>query len=206
MRVQQLVSPRSEFTVPASRLPDPGRPTLTPAALTSRCDVAILRWPAQTERRDQLEVEGRPRLLLVSRACGPPECVDELEDWVRAPIDSTEVEARVERLAHRARLRASRPRVESSGLVRVGDGSVDLSPVQLAVARVLIARIGRVVSADEIQRACRGAGASVHPKAVKAVIGRLRARLSEVGLALTNIRGRGYLLERRDPVQQFHQE
>ena len=104
-------------------------------------------------------------------------------------------------LARRARLQARRPRVDPSGMIRVGDHLVDLPPVQLAVARVLVGRIGRVVSADEIQRACREAGGSVHPQAVKAVIGRARTRLAVVDLILTNIRDRGYLHEAREPMQ-----
>jgi hypothetical protein len=206
MSIQQLASPRSESAVPAPERPIPGRPVLTSTSPASRCDVAILRWPAQIDRREQLAVDGLPRLLLISGSSDAPVCVDELEDWAREPIDAAELEARVERLAHRARLDASRPRIDSSGRVRVADRFVDLSRVQAAVARVLIARLGRVVSAEEIQRACRGAGASVHPKAVKAVIGRLRTRLAELDLTLTNIRDRGYLLESRDPVQHFRRK
>jgi DNA-binding winged helix-turn-helix (wHTH) protein len=161
----------------------------------ARCDVALLRWPAQSELRDLLAAERAPRVLLISRSRAAPKCEDELEDWVREPIDPVELEVRVDRLRRRARLRALRPRVDDSGLVWVGSQWVDLPPVQLAVAQLLLARVGRVVPRAEIQAACLGAGASGHPKAVNAVISRVRRRLAELDLALTNVRARGYLLE-----------
>ena len=63
------------------------------------------------------------------------------------------------------------------------------------MARLLIASLGRVVVAERIQAAYRDAGGSVHPKAVKAMIGRLKRRLADVDLVLTNVRDRGYLLD-----------
>lgn len=161
----------------------------------ARCDVALLRWPAQSELRARLAAERAPRVLLISRSRAAPTCEDELEDWVREPIDPVELEVRVHRLRRRARLQALRPRVDDSGLVWVGAEWVDLPPVQLAVAQLLLARVGRVVPRAQIEAACLGAGASGHPKAVNAVISRVRRRLAELGLSLTNVRARGYLLE-----------
>jgi two-component system, OmpR family, response regulator len=156
--------------------------------------VALLRWPDEEAQRARLAADELPRLLLISRSCLAPECVDELEDWIREPLDHHELECRSTRLRHRAGLRAMRPRVDDSGLVRAGDRWVALPPLQLAVARVLIGRVGRVVTAETIQVACRRAGGSDHPKAVKAVIGRVRTRLAELDLTLTNVRDRGYVL------------
>jgi hypothetical protein len=165
----------------------------------SRCDVVLLRWPAQEDVRKRRESDGLPRLLLISHSCPAPVCPDELEDWVREPLESAELEARTATLRYRARLAAQRPRVDESGLVRVGESWVDLPPAQLAVARVLIARLGRVVTAEQIQAAHLNAGGSTHPKAVKAMIGRVKRRLAELDLVLTNVRDRGYLLEAGKP-------
>jgi DNA-binding response OmpR family regulator len=125
---------------------------------------------------------------------------------LREPLDAEELELRASRLQQRACLRASQPRVDDAGLVRVGSEWVDLPPVQLAVARLLIDRLGRVVPAAQIQAGCRSAGGSVHPKAVKAVIGRVKARLDELGLVLTNVRDRGYLLEPGGRVKDTRQQ
>ena len=149
--------------------------------------------------RDRLAADGVPRLLLISRSCPAPVCVDELEDWVREPLEPAELEARTATLQARARLAACRPRVDDSDLVRAGDRWVDLPPAQLAVARILIAQLGRVVTAEQIQAAHSAAGGSIHPKAVKAMLGRVKRRLAELDLTLTNIRDRGYLLEPAGP-------
>jgi hypothetical protein len=179
--------------------PQLDEPDPTPRLHAAHGDVALLRWPAQTALRDQLAAQGVPRLLLIAHGCDAPVCVDELEDWAREPLDPVELDARTATLKRRAGHRALRPCIDDAGLVRVGDRWVDLPPVQLAVARLMVARLGRVVSAEQIQAACLDAGGSVHPKAVKATIGRVKSRLAELGLVLANVRDRGYLLE-ADPT------
>jgi hypothetical protein len=166
----------------------------------SRPDVVLLRWPAQEGLRERLAEQGLPRLLLLSRSCLAPVCADELEDWIREPLHPEELETRTATLRHRARVRALRPRVDESGLVRVGESWIDLPRVQSPVARLLIAELGRVVSAERIQAAYVDAGGSKHPKAVKAMIGRLKRRLAELDLVLTNVRDRGYMLESATPA------
>jgi hypothetical protein len=163
-------------------------------------EVALLRWPAQEPQRARLERDRLPRLLLISRACTAPICVDELEDWVREPLDADEIELRTATLRRRARTRTLRPSVDCSGLVRSGPRWVHLPPVQLPVAELLIERFGRVVAAEEIEAVYRKAGGSLHPKAVKAMIGRVKLRLAELDLALVNVRARGYLLEAAGPA------
>jgi hypothetical protein len=108
-----------------------------------------LRWPAQSE----LRVTGsRPSALrvLISHSRALPKCEDELEDWVREPIDPVELEVRVDRLRRRARLRALRPGASMIPACSGSDrsGSTCLL-VQLAVAQLLLARAGRgAASAD----------------------------------------------------------
>lgn len=169
---------------------------LAPSRLNfSRRDVALLRWPAQEDVRDVLAAADLPRLLLISRDCPAPACIDALEDWLREPLDPDELELRAARLQRRARLRAFRPQVDANGLVRAGDRWVGLPPVQQPVAELLISRFGRVVSGEQIRAAYLDAGGSMHPKAVKAMISRVKRRLSELDLVLTTVRDRGYLLE-----------
>ena len=166
----------------------------------ARPNVVLLRWPAQEQLREQLEAEGRPRLLLLTRECLAPVCADDLEDWVREPLDPEELERRGRTLERRARIRGLRPRVDEHGLIRVGERWVDLPAAQLPVARLLVTNLGRVVSAEAIQSAYVDAGGSIHPKAVKAMISRVKRRLAEVDLVLTNVRDRGYVLEAMPPT------
>ncbi len=169
-----------------------------------RQEVVIVRWPAQEDLRVRRAADGLPRLLLISRSCPAPVCADELEDWIREPLHRDELETRTATLRHRAQLRARRPRVDASGLVWAGEHRIELPPVQLPVVRLLIAELGHVVSVQCIEDAYRHAGGSTHPKAVKAMIGRVKSRLAEVDLVLTNVRDRGYLLESAVPRASTH--
>src|SRR5579859_7183508 len=45
-------------------------------------DVALLRWPIETERRARLATGGLPRLLLVEGDAPPPPPDGCLEDWI----------------------------------------------------------------------------------------------------------------------------
>jgi two-component system, OmpR family, response regulator len=158
-------------------------------------EVALLPWPVGEAERAQLAGSRTPRVLLVALDAAPPRCVDPLEDWVREPIDLDELEIRAATVARRAREPDHRPSVDSAGRVWRSGRSVEVPPAQVPVARLLVSRFGRVVPAAEIRASYLGAGGSSHPKALKAMIGRVKQRLACLGLRLVNVRDRGYLLE-----------
>jgi hypothetical protein len=157
-------------------------------------DVALVHWPREEVARAELATRGAPRLLVVPAAAAPPTCVDPLEDWVREPVDPGELRARTATLARRAGAAADRPRIDHAGVVWVGGRSVALPAVQVPVARLLVSRFAQVVPGALIEAAYLQGGGSAHPKAVKAMIGRVRRRLAEVELCVANVRDRGYLL------------
>jgi two-component system response regulator TctD len=163
-------------------------------------EVPLLRWPAQEAERQRLAAAGKPRLLLLTADQPPPVDWDELEDWIREPVDLAEMEVRRHTVHSRARLARRRPWFDDAGLLRVGDDWVDLSPGQVPIARLLVDRLDRVVRREELVAACAAAGVSTHATALKAAVGRLERRLAPVGLRLRSIRGRGYLLELTDPL------
>jgi hypothetical protein len=155
-------------------------------------EVTMVSWPADRTRRDALARAGRPRLLVVAADASPPSCPDPLEDWVREPVDSAEVDARVATLA--ARAGCVRPRLDE-GRLRVDSRTVALSSTQAPVVRLLVAHFAQVVPIDEIRRAYVGAGGSDHPKAFRAMIARVKVRVAELDLRLANVRDRGYVLD-----------
>ena len=161
-------------------------------------EVPLLRWPAQEPLRRRLAVAGAPRLLLLTADHPPPEHWDDLEDWIREPVDVADLEVRRETVRCRARQARRRPWFDDTGLLRVGDGWVDLSPGQRPIARLLVDELDRVVRHEELATVCEAAGVSPHATALKAAMGRLERRLAPVGLRLRSIRGRGYLLELDD--------
>ena len=46
-------------------------------------DVALVRWPGEADKREDLTDKGVPRLLLLEDGVMPPATQDCLEDWVR---------------------------------------------------------------------------------------------------------------------------
>jgi DNA-binding response OmpR family regulator len=156
--------------------------------------VHLIRWPAEEPRRLHLQEAGQPRILLLAAHAAPPESWDELEDWIRLPLDPGEIRTRARTLRRRAR-RVARPVLEPGGILRAGDRWIDLAVGPYAVVEVLVECFGELVHAEEIEAVYLGHGGSSRSSARKAMIVRLRRRVAELGLELHNVRDRGYLLD-----------
>jgi hypothetical protein len=165
-------------------------------------DVPLIDWPAQEDQRRALARAGRPRLLVVAPGHPPPEEWDVLEDWVRAPVDVSEVMARQATLRSRVP-HDDAPRVDEDGLLWLGRRWVPIPPSQVAVVEQLVDHAGRLVGADALREIYARTGGSADSAAMKAVMGRVGRRVRMVGLQLHNVRGRGYLLEvPREPAER----
>lgn len=175
---------------------------LASAALTSVDGVRLLRWPEEIDLRDELAGTGVPRILLIGSHAAPPEDWDELEDWVRLPLDPDELQHRARTLRRRARA-TDRPWFDADGLLRVGDRWVDLPAGPRAVVELLVTRFGQVVYGDELAKRYLDAGGSSRDSARKTMIVRVRHRLADVGLDLHNVRDSGYLLDWADEDATF---
>lgn len=156
-------------------------------------DVRLVRWPAARVQLDELRAAGIPRLVVVDGDVPAPAPVDDLEDWVRLPADQSDVRLRVDTLAARARSRRF-PVLSEEGVLRHGGAAVPLSPVEAGLVGVLSARFGAVVGRADLMAAV-WPGDPPPRNALDVQISRLRRRLAAVGLAITTIRGRGYLLD-----------
>ena len=163
-------------------------------------EVALVHWPAEEDRREELRRAGQPRLLLVERGA-PPIPSDELEDWIRLPAEDIDLRVRVEALRRRADSGTStRPELDDDGVLRVGDRWVSLPPVEARLTEALLDRFGAVVSRDTLARA-GWPGGSPGRNALDVHVLRLRRRLSPLALAIRTVRSRGYLLERSEAGQ-----
>ena len=152
-----------------------------------------MRWPHEGELRQRLEHEGRARLLVVDESSPPPQVTDLLEDWVWASAEQSETRARMETLSHRAAsIKSDPPTLDDDGVLRHRALWVSLPPVEGRLARVLIDRLGAVVSRDA-DRA--GWPDGVPGRNALDVHVLRRRRLATVGLAIRTVRSRGYLLE-----------
>jgi DNA-binding response OmpR family regulator len=158
-------------------------------------DVSLVPWPRETDLRDRLANEGRPRLLLVEPGASAPVVVDPLEDWVQVPATDAEVRTRMATLRVRsAGPNVSLPVLDDNGVLRHRGDWTSLPPVEARIARVLLDRLGAVVSRDALARAGWPEGAPGR-NALDVHVLRLRRRLTPVGLAIRTVRSRGYLLE-----------
>jgi len=167
-------------------------------------EITLVRWPEQDAIRSALQAEGRARVLLLSPSTPAPDPCDELEDWVRIPVDEADLRARVRWLAHRlADDRHARrdevPVLDDDGLFRVGDGWVALPPVEQRLARALLDRVGAVVTRDALSAAGWPTGAPGR-NALDVHVLRLRRRLGPLSITIHTVRSRGYLLSRSAPT------
>jgi DNA-binding winged helix-turn-helix (wHTH) protein len=160
-------------------------------------DVVLVRWPIEQARCDELQREGRPRLLLLEDGVPPPPSApDDLEDWIRVPAGEVDLRARVEGLRRRAEARFEpAPSLDDDGFLRLGDRRVSLPPVEARLTAALLDRYGAVVSRESLARAGWPAGAPGR-NALDVHMLRLRRRLAPLALAIRTVRSRGYLLER----------
>jgi hypothetical protein len=157
-------------------------------------DIFLVLWPRDEQRRQRLERDGLPRLLLVEEHVDPPVAADCLEDWVTVPTTQAELWARVRTLrTHAAAHDRSVPVLDGDGVLHYGSGVVAFGQVDAGVLSALLAQFGAVVQLDQLRRAGwpggRPTGNALHHSLL-----RLRTHLAPLGLVIRNVRRRGYLL------------
>ena len=164
------------------------------AAAFGGVEVILLRWPAEADWRDGLARRCSPRLLLVEDGADPPEALDCLEDWVRAPASEAEVRARVGALLTRHRTHQRVPHIDADGVLRFGSARVPLPPVEVRLAGLLAEHFEAVVSSDALRRAVWPDSAPAR-NVLDVHMVHLRRRLARAGLVVRTLRTQGYLLE-----------
>lgn len=164
--------------------------------------VELLHWPDDAIRREELRRAGRPRLLLMAAEARPPTDVDADEDWAWLPIDERDLFVRLRRLV------AARPTgveadldslvVDGDGVLRGAARLLPLPPIEAALVRTLLTSPLGPRSRDELAHAAWGeatrAGRSLDSRILT-----LRRRLAPLGLAVTVVRGRGFVLRALPP-------
>jgi hypothetical protein len=157
-------------------------------------DVAVLRWPAEAARRDELVHLGRARLMIVAAGKLPPVAPDGLEDWIRVGADPVEVYVRKERLRRRQAARA--PAVlDGDGLLRRGPHWVALTRREVPAATTLLARPGALVARSDLFDAAYPEVVRDERRLLDTLMRRFHRRILPLGLALHTVRAAGFLLE-----------
>jgi DNA-binding winged helix-turn-helix (wHTH) protein len=159
-----------------------------------RGEVKLVRWPAESARRDRYRALGVLRLLVVEGGVPAPVSSDVREDWVRAPVSDEDLKARVASL--RSKAEAHRlPHVDPNGVLRYAGRSITVSRTETDLLECLVRQFGVLVP-REMLRDClpdRPGGASRN--ALDLHIMRVRRRIRPIGLVVRTVWGRGYLLE-----------
>jgi DNA-binding response OmpR family regulator len=162
--------------------------------LDEQREVTLILWPGEPELLTALRTSGRPRLLLISANTTPPDLADPLEDWVRLPVESEELEFRLTSLRARAALQPAKPLIDDSGLLRARGQFASLSRLEERLTRALLEHFEAVVPIQTLLEAGWPNGLT-NPDALKVHISILRRKLLPLGLAITAARGRGYIMK-----------
>lgn len=125
------------------------------------------------------------------------------DDYLTKPFRLSELEARVRALIRRSHASASsdlihgRLRLDMAARrLYVDDQAVELSLRELAVIELLLLREGKVVTKQQIIDHLYGWEDTSSSNAVEVFVHRLRKKLEASGLAITTVRGMGYLVEK----------
>ncbi|MEZ4403374.1 MAG: response regulator transcription factor [Kofleriaceae bacterium] len=126
------------------------------------------------------------------------------DDYLTKPFDFEELLARLEALGRRggapAPPRVGRLTLDERGRRIEADGrTIDLTPRELDVLRILMERAGDVVTRAELLREAWGPAFDGPPNVVDVYVGYLRGKLRELAepAAIETVRGLGYRLEPR---------
>jgi hypothetical protein len=153
--------------------------------------VAVLRWPRDVRQREQLARSQEPRLLIVDRSEDPPVCQDPLEDWMFAGGERREMIARMASLERASADGTDRPELGDDGILRYRGQWVALSPRDVELLEPMLERFDECIRREELI----GEQAPISEEwAFNARLKRLRVRLRSLGLSVTAVRGRGFVL------------
>ena len=126
------------------------------------------------------------------------------DDFMAKPFALSELEARVRALVRRSSGTGVASVVRMGDLVYDHSGrtatlhgqALELSARETGLLEVLLSRVGRLVSKEQIVDHLCGWGDEVSHNAVEVYMHRLRRKLEGAGIRIATVRGLGYCLER----------
>lgn len=159
--------------------------------------VALVAWPRDEALRRRLAAARAPRLLLIDAGSAPPTITDELEDWVREPLDPDELAVRIATLVERARgttPRAVPVMLDADGVLHAKEVWVALAPLEARVLAIMLERPGAVCHRADLVRAAWPDGFPADARALDGVVMRLRRRVAPLGVRIHTVARQGFLL------------
>lgn len=128
------------------------------------------------------------------------------DDYLTKPFALLELEARVRALTRRGTALPSRIELGSLSydqgerVARYGEQILDLSARELALLEILLLRVGRLVSKDQLVDHLCGWGEEVSTNAIEVYVHRLRKKLETCDVRINTMRGLGYSLVKQNPA------
>ena len=86
-------------------------------------------------------------------------------------------------------------------VAHINGHALELSAREIGLLEVLLTRMGRLVSKDQLVDHLCGWGEEVSHNAIEVYVHRLRKKLESGGVKITTVRGLGYCLERPQTEQ-----
>jgi two-component system OmpR family response regulator len=125
------------------------------------------------------------------------------DDVVAKPFALAEIEARVRALMRRG-IGLKATKIEHGPLVLDATGraaylegrNANLSAREIGLLEMLLQRVGRTVTKDQIGERLGGWGSQMTDNSIEVYVHRLRRKLSHEALKISTIKGMGYCLER----------
>src|SRR5574343_357810 len=124
------------------------------------------------------------------------------DDYMVKPFELAELEARVRALTRRSA--GTSPTIQCGALTfdqvgrvaQIGGQSLELSAREVGLLEILLSRMGRLVSKDQLVDHLCGWGEEVSHNAIEVYVHRLRKKLEAGGVKIVTARGLGYCLEK----------
>jgi DNA-binding response OmpR family regulator len=124
------------------------------------------------------------------------------DDYMAKPFELAELEARVRALTRRSA--GTMPTIQCGALTydqvgrvaQIEGQTVELSAREIGLLEILLNRMGRLVSKDQLVDHLCGWGEEVSHNAIEVYVHRLRKKLEAGGVKIATVRGLGYCLER----------
>lgn len=129
------------------------------------------------------------------------------DDYMVKPFELAELEARVRALTRRSA--GTVPLIQCGALTydqvgrvaQINEQHLELSAREIGLLEVLLTRMGRLVSKDQLVDHLCGWGEEVSHNAIEVYVHRLRKKLEAGGVRILTVRGLGYCLERPQAEQ-----
>jgi DNA-binding response OmpR family regulator len=157
--------------------------------------VELVHWPREAELRDVLARAGIARLLVLEVGADPPADLGIDEDWVRFPADERELANRADRLRRLStHLDHELPVLDDHRVLHRSGATVVLSRSEATIVRLLLDSAGTVVSRDALVAALWPDEEPPGPRALDAIVYRLRRRLAGLHVCIRSARSRGFVI------------